>query len=42
MNLVPAMSIFYIVIGVLVVLLNIQQLPHVLLKSLLMPGLLIL
>lgn len=29
MNLVPAMSIFYIVIGVLVVLLNIQQLPHV-------------
>lgn len=29
MNLVPAMSIFYIVIGLLVVLLNIQQLPHV-------------
>ena len=29
MNLVPAMSIFYMGIGVLVVLLNIQQLPHV-------------
>ena len=29
MNLVPSMSIFYIVIGVLVILLNIQAVPHV-------------
>lgn len=29
MNLVPSMSIFYIVIGVLVILLNIQTVPHV-------------
>ncbi len=29
MNLVPAMSIFYIAIGLLVILLNIQQVPHV-------------
>ena len=29
MNLVPAMSIFYVTIGLLVILLNIQQVPHV-------------
>ena len=29
MNLVPSMSIFYIVIGVLVILLNIQAVPHI-------------
>lgn len=29
MNLVPSMSIFYIVIGILVILLNIQAVPHI-------------
>ena len=29
MNLVPSMSIFYIVIGILVILLNIQSVPHI-------------